>query len=89
MRPDGAAADRSNTGDTCVVNVEDMACAGCAVAVKMAAGKLDGVTNVDVSLEQIQARVAYDPAKTTPSAIVEAITVGAGFEADPQPATLN
>ena len=87
MWPDVAAADRANTIETCVVNVEGMTCAGCAVAVKMAAGKVDGVINVDVSLEEKRAHVTYDPAKTTPSAIAEAITAGAGFEADPQPAT--
>ncbi|MBI2828752.1 MAG: heavy-metal-associated domain-containing protein [Acidobacteria bacterium] len=86
MRPHVVAADRANTSATCIINVEGMACAGCAVAVKMAAGKLDGVTNVDVSLEENQARVAYDPAKTTPRAIAEAITKGTGFTAEPEPA---
>ena len=89
MWPDVAAADRTNTSETCVVNVEGMTCAGCAVAVKMAAGKVDGVTSVDVSLEDNQARVAYDPAKTTPRAIAEAITTGTGFTAEPGAAVRN
>jgi len=89
MRPDVAAADRANTSDTCVVNVEGMTCAGCAVAVKMAAGTVDGVTSVDVSLEDNQARVAYDPARTTPRAIAEAITKGTGFTAEPVAAVRN
>jgi len=89
MRPDVAAAGRANTSHTCVVNVEGMTCAGCAVAVKMAAGKVDGVTSVDVSLEDNQARVAYDPARTTPRAIAEAITRGTGFTAEPEPAVRN
>ena len=89
MRPDVAAADRANTSDTSVVNVEGMTCAGCAVAVKMAAGTVDGVTSVDVSLEDNQARVAYDPARTTPRAIAEAITKGTGFTAEPVAAVRN
>lgn len=87
--PGAAATDQATKSATSVVNVKGMFCAGCAVAVKMVAGKVDGVINVDVSLEEKRAQVTYDPAKTTPSAIAAAITAGTGFEADPQPATLN
>lgn len=79
------AADQVTKRATCTLRIDGMTCAGCAVAVKMAAGKVDGVASVDVSLEKNQARIAYDPARTTPSAIAKAITEGSGFTAAPQP----
>lgn len=83
------AADQATKSATCSLRIAGMTCAGCAVAVKMAAGKVDGVTNVDVSLEEKRASVAYDPAETTPRAIAEAITKGTGFTAELEPAVRN
>jgi len=83
------AADQATKSATCTLRIDGMTCAGCAVAVKMAAGKVDGVTGVNVSLEENQAHVSYDPAKTTPSAIAHAITGGTGFATELQRTTLN
>lgn len=83
------AADQVTKRATCTLRIDGMTCAGCAVAVKMAAGRVDGVTSVDVSLEERRASVAYDPAKTTPRAIAEAITKGTGFTAEPEAAVWN
>lgn len=73
------AADQVAKSATCTLRIDGMTCAGCAVAVKMAANKVGGVTRVDVSLEEHLARVTYDPATTTPSAIANAIAEGTGF----------
>jgi copper chaperone CopZ len=83
------AADQATKTATCTLRIDGMVCAGCAVAVKMAAEKVDGVIHVDVSLEEKRAHVIYDPARTTPSVIAKAITAGSGFEADPQTTTPN
>jgi copper chaperone CopZ len=68
--------------ETCTLKVSGMTCAGCEAAVRMAARKVDGVTDVAVSHKTGKAEVKYDPAKTTPSAIAKAITDGSGFKAD-------
>ena len=64
-------------------DVRGMTCAGCALAVRMAARKIDGVTDVSVSYEHKRATVTFDPAKTTPEAIAKAITEDFGFGAEP------
>lgn len=61
------------------LNVPEMDCAGCAVGVKLVAGKIDGVQDVKVDLEARTAEVAFDPSKTNPQAIADAITRGTGF----------
>jgi len=83
------ADNRVETGSTGTIRVDGMTCAGCAVAVQMAAGKVDGVTSVEVNLEEKQAHVTFDPARTTPSAIARAIREGTGFAAEPLPPIRN
>jgi mercuric ion binding protein len=63
------------------LSVPEMDCAGCAVGVKVAAGKVEGVYDVKVDLETRLAMVSFDPARTTPEAIADAITRGTGFTA--------
>jgi copper chaperone CopZ len=80
--PQAQVAEQSARAETCRLKVSDMTCAGCEAAVRMAAKKVDGVTDVVVSHKTGRADVTYDPAKTTPSAIAKAITDGSGFKAD-------
>lgn len=65
----------------CTLKVTGMTCAGCEVAVKIAAKKIDGVTDVTVSYDRAAADVTYNPAKTTPQAIAKIITEKTGFKA--------
>jgi len=85
LTPVTAAADQAKTTETCTLKITGMTCGGCAVAVKMAAKKVDGVAEVKVSYENGLAEVTYDPAKTTPEKIAEAITKNSGFKAELQP----
>ncbi len=72
----------AQTADTAKVTlkVEGMTCAGCAVAVKMAAKKVDGVKATDVDVAKGTADVTYDPSKTSPAAIAKVITERSGFK---------
>lgn len=80
--PQAQVAEQAARTETCRLKVSGMTCAGCEAAVRMAAKKVDGVTEVVVSHKTGRADVTYDPAKTTPSAIAKAITDGSGFKAD-------
>jgi len=72
------------TSDKCILRITGMTCAGCAAAVKMAARKIDGVSAIEVNVEDGRAEVTFDPTKTTPDAIAQAITKGSGFAAEVQ-----
>jgi len=80
--PQAQVADQPARTETCRLKVSGMTCAGCEVAVRMAAKSVDGVTDVVVSHKTGRADVTYDPAKSTPSAVAKAITDGSGFKAD-------
>lgn len=58
---------------TVVIPVEEMACIACAASVKRALKSIDGVSEVEVNLEQRVARVTYAPAKVAPDRFVAAI----------------
>ena len=74
-RPDGA------TQQVATLNVPDMFCGGCEVAVKIAATKVDGVKDVKTDPDKRTAEVTFDPSKTNAEAIARAITKRTGFEA--------
>ena len=74
--------DQAKTTATCTLKVSDMTCSGCEALVKAAAQAVDGVTEAIVSYEHGRADVAYDPVKTTPAQIAQAITAGSGFRAE-------
>lgn len=63
------------------LRIEGMTCAGCAVAVKLAAERVAGVAQAVVRLEDGTAVVTFDPVKTTPEAIARTITEQTGFKA--------
>jgi copper chaperone CopZ len=70
----------------CTLKVTGMTCAGCEAAVKIAAKKVDGVSDVTVSYDKAAAQVTYDPAKTTPEAIAKVIREKTGYKAEaPRP----
>ena len=70
---------------TSTFKVTGMTCAGCEVAVRMAARSVGGVAAVTVSYAKGMAEVTYDPRKTTPAAIAKAITDKSGFRAEEAP----
>lgn len=55
------------------INVEGMSCNHCVNAVKTAVEAIDGVSSVEVSLENNTASVEFDPAKTNVDEIKFAI----------------
>ncbi|MEW6319807.1 MAG: mercury resistance system periplasmic binding protein MerP [Acidobacteriota bacterium] len=63
---------------TVTLAVSGMTCATCPIVVKKALTKVEGVTEVRVSLEEREATVTFDDAKTTVEALTTA-TTNAGF----------
>lgn len=76
------AASPAHVSQVGLLKVEGMFCAGCAVAVQMAAKKVAGVDEVKVSTGDGTAEVTYDPAKTSPEAIASVITENTGFKTE-------
>ena len=82
-----AAAPRAVAVDSQMVTlrIPQMDCAGCEVGVRIAAGRVDGVTRVNTDSDKRTAEVTFDPSRTTAQAIAAAITKGTGFEAEVPP----
>ncbi len=66
----------------CTVKVVGMTCAGCEVAVKLAAKQIEGVKATKASYAKGTAEVSYDPGKTAPDAIAKAITRKTGYKTE-------
>jgi len=73
---DVAGAEPAGT----TLSIQGMTCGGCAAAVKIQLKRTEGVTDYQVSLEKAEAKVTYDPAKTTPERIAESVSK-TGFKA--------
>ncbi|WP_314260233.1 heavy-metal-associated domain-containing protein [Cardiobacterium hominis] len=65
---------------TVVLNIGGMNCGGCVKNVTGILQGVDGVASAAVSLEEKNATVSFDSAKTNPAALIEAVEDG-GFEA--------
>lgn len=63
-------------------DIQGMTCGGCVGSVQRAISRLDGVVQVDVTLQPGAATVQADPAKVTPASI-QAALAKIGFEARP------
>ena len=68
--PGTQAADSAKT----TLAIEGMTCGGCVASVKIQLKRTEGVSAYEVSLEQAEAVVTYDPAKTEPKAIAESVS---------------
>ncbi|HXD51302.1 MAG TPA: heavy-metal-associated domain-containing protein [Burkholderiales bacterium] len=66
--------------ETTVMKIDGMTCMGCVKSVQKVLAGIAGVQSVEVSLEQAQATVAYDPARAKPSEFKRAVE-DAGYEA--------
>ena len=64
---------------TTILNINGMTCMGCANSIKNVIEEISGVSDTNVSLENNQVKIQYDPEKTNINQFKEAI-VGAGFE---------
>ena len=69
---------------TVTLSVSGMTCAACPITIKKALNKVDGVENIEVSLEKKEALVTFDDAKTTVEALLEA-TKKAGYPSTVRP----
>ena len=70
----------SQADETVTFDVEKMTCATCPIAVRKAMQRVDGVKDVEVSLENNAAVVTFDPSVTTVAEIGRAST-NIGFPA--------
>ena len=66
--------------ETTVLKVRGMTCGGCVRSVTNVLEALPGVAKAEVSLEESEAKVTFDPARATPHALRKAIE-DAGYEA--------
>ena len=64
---------------TAILNINGMTCMGCVTSIEKVLEKIAGVSDSDISLKKKQAKIQYDPERTSINKLKEAI-VGAGFE---------
>ena len=79
------ASAQQATDKPVVLKVSGMLCGACAKTVEKEAKKIDGVKAAKVSQPKGEAEITYDPAKTSPEAIVKTITKKTGFKAEVVP----
>lgn len=65
--------------ETIHINIKGMTCGGCVSSVTKVLQAVNGVTKVDVSLEQNRATIVYDPAQATLTQFKSAIE-DAGYD---------
>ena len=66
--------------ETFTLNIGGMTCGGCVKSVTRILEGVNGVAKAAVSLEHKSAVVEFDPALTSPAALIEAVEDG-GFDA--------
>ena len=64
---------------TAILNINGMTCMGCVTSIEKVLEKIAGVSDSDISLKKKQAKIQYDPERTSINKLKEAI-VEAGFE---------
>jgi copper chaperone len=65
--------------ETLTINIKGMTCGGCVKSVTNVLQQLAGVSKVDVSLEENNAVISFDPGKVKPAQFKSAIE-DAGFD---------
>ena len=65
--------------ETQTLNIKGMTCGGCVKSVTNVLQQLPGIASVNVSLEQNNAVIKYDPAKVNPAQFKSAIE-DAGYD---------
>jgi Cu2+-exporting ATPase len=79
---EGAAGERLGVS---TLQVAGMVCAACAGVIESALRSVDGVVDASVSAAGQRATVRWDPRRTQPSALIDAVR-GAGYDAAPDAA---
>lgn len=64
-----------------IIHIQGMTCGGCVKSVAKVLNETQGVFDAQVSLENAQAKMRFNPQETTVSAIIDAIE-NAGFDAE-------
>ncbi|MBC8107716.1 MAG: heavy-metal-associated domain-containing protein, partial [Anaerolineae bacterium] len=77
----------SKNSQETALSVEGMHCASCIAHVQKAARQIPGVQNVDVNLARGRAVVRFDPSKTDPGNIAQAVTK-AGYQSHAEDASV-
>lgn len=74
-QPSAQERQQASAAATSIVTlpVQGMSCVSCVASVKRTVKALNGVTNVEVSLAERQARISYDERKISPDQIAAAI----------------
>lgn len=75
-----AAALAGNATRTATLSVSNMSCAACPITVRKTLEKVPGLDKARVDFETKQAVIAFDPARTSAEALLQA-TAAAGFPA--------
>jgi copper chaperone CopZ len=78
--PNQSAGSQLAVFETVTVKVEGMTCTACEVPIRDALSRTQGVVSADVSHQRGDARVRYDPSKTTVDQIRRAIN-STGYKA--------
>lgn len=74
QRPTSQAAEAAQAkAERVVIGIEGMHCGGCASGVKAMLKRTPGVISAEVSYEEKQAEVEFDPSATTREKLVEAV----------------
>ena len=74
------AGEDSEAYEQTTISIDGMTCGGCVGAVKIQLKRTEGVKEYEVSLEDGEAVVMFDPERTDPVAIAKSISK-TGFEA--------
>ncbi|KAJ2354639.1 Cu(2+)-transporting P-type ATPase, partial [Coemansia sp. RSA 2618] len=77
-----AAVEPDGLRHSAVLGVHGMTCQSCVRSIKSVLGDMAGISSVEISLEDEQAAVEWDPAQTDVHSVAEAID-NCGFDVDP------
>lgn len=66
--------------ETLSLHIDGMTCGGCVKSVTRILADIDGVAKAEVSLENKNAVIEFDPAKTNAAALIDALEDG-GYDA--------
>ena len=73
-KEDKNTEDSNAEYEKCWLRVEGMTCASCVASIERHGAKLEGVKSILVALMAAKAEVDYNPSRTTPSRVAEAIS---------------
>jgi copper chaperone len=68
-----ARVDETAEGAEATLRIDGLLCSACAANVRRRLERVDGVRSAEVDLERGEAEVSYDPARTSPEALVAAV----------------